>query len=150
MQASNFLNVKHARLKTNHRFLDEAGDTTFYTKERLPAIGTPGVSLCFILGMVKFRVPLDEVRHRIKNLQIDISTDPYFNNIQSITRKKENGGFYFHATDDIPEVRKVFFDFIKGLNCSCEAVSVEKFQGYMNASTMEMKVNSMRICSPIC
>ena len=40
-----------------HRFLDEAGDTTFFGKGRVPILGQDGVSQCFSLGMVKFAAP---------------------------------------------------------------------------------------------
>ncbi len=36
-----------------HRFLDEAGDTTFFGKGKIPIVGSAGVSKAFILGMVK-------------------------------------------------------------------------------------------------
>lgn len=41
-----------------HRFLDEAGDTTFYGKGKKNIIGTNGVSNVFILGMIKVKDPL--------------------------------------------------------------------------------------------
>ncbi len=31
-------------------------------------------------------------------------------------------GYYLHATDDLPEVRKEMFDLMKTINCSFEAV----------------------------
>jgi len=113
-------NNPHAR----HRFLDEAGDTTFYGKGRTPAIGfMEGVSLCFMLGMVKFRSPLEPIRQEIQELQIQVANDPYFKTTQSIQKKKtEPGGYFFHATDDPAEARKVFFEYIKGLDVSFEAV----------------------------
>jgi len=33
-----------------HRFLDEAGDTTFYGKGKVSTIGNEGSSHCFILA----------------------------------------------------------------------------------------------------
>ncbi|MBK7110374.1 MAG: hypothetical protein IPH61_14940 [Bacteroidetes bacterium] len=42
-------------IKTNHRFLDEAGDTAFYGKGKKAIIGNEGVSNCFMIGMVKFK-----------------------------------------------------------------------------------------------
>ncbi|MCB9332312.1 MAG: DUF3800 domain-containing protein [Lewinellaceae bacterium] len=105
----------------NHRFLDEAGDTTFYTKGKVPIIGQAGVSQCFILGMVKFREPLPDLRRRIIDLQNQVVADPYFRDIPSLNKKVREGGFYFHATDDVPEVRKVFYDFIASIDCSFEA-----------------------------
>ncbi|MCK6691268.1 MAG: hypothetical protein L6Q97_04110 [Thermoanaerobaculia bacterium] len=99
-------------IRDYHRFLDEAGDTTFYSKEKVPIVGENGVSLCFILGMVKFKEPLEPIRRRIVELQNEVVNDPYFKEIPSINKKVREGGFYFHATDDIPEVRKIFFDYI--------------------------------------
>lgn len=111
-----------AGIKTNHRFLDEAGDTAFYGKGKIPVLGSNGVSLCFILGMIKFRDPLPRVRQQILELQKQVEGDRYYRGVPSIEKRKNKDGFYFHATDDPPEVRKTFFEFILGLNCSCEAV----------------------------
>lgn len=108
-------------IKHNHRFLDEAGDTTFYGKGKKNLLGSNGVSSCFIIGMVKFRTGLPEIRAAVSDLQNKIANDPYFDVI-SIRKKKEAAGYYFHATDDLPEVRKMFFDYIKTLDCSFEAV----------------------------
>lgn len=105
----------------NHRFLDEAGDTTFYGKGKVPTIGQNGVSMSFILGMVKFKEPLQPLRQKIIVLQNQVINDPYFRDIPSINKKLKEGGFYFHATDDLPEVRKLFYDFIASVDCSFEA-----------------------------
>jgi hypothetical protein len=107
-----------------HRFLDEAGDTTFYAKGHTPIIGLQsGVSLSFILGMVKFRSPLEPIRQEIRRLQESVANDPYFIDVWSIQKKKaEPGGYYFHATDDPDAARKVLYDYIKTLDLSFEAV----------------------------
>ncbi|TGL21707.1 hypothetical protein EHQ46_07580 [Leptospira yanagawae] len=110
----------------NYRFLDEAGDATFYGRGRKPIVGEMGASKSFILGMVKLRTNLENVRQKIYELQNQVATDPYFKSIPSIQKKVSSGGFYFHATDDIPEVRKIFFDFISTLDLSFEAVVARK------------------------
>lgn len=118
-------------IKTNHRFLDEAGDTAFYGKGKSAIIGSDGVSACFILGMVKFKEPLEPLRDKIFRLQNDIANDPYYQ-VPSILKKKQGNGYYFHATDDLPEVRKTFFDFIRETKCSFEAVvgrkTIERYE----------------------
>ena len=114
------------KIKEFHRFLDEAGDTAFYGKGRINIVGRQGVSNTFILGMVKFREPLDEVRRKIVELQNVIANDPFYKDIPSIEKKKNDKGFFFHATDDIPEVRERFFKFIKNLDCSFEAIVARK------------------------
>jgi len=109
-----------------HRFLDEAGDTTFYGKGRLPIIGNDGVSNCFILGMLKINEPLPLVRARILALQAHIASDAYFLNVPSIVKKSRKNGYFLHAKDDLPEVRKMFFDMIRSIDCSFEAVVARK------------------------
>ena len=106
-----------------HRFLDEAGDTTFWGKSKIPIVGkTQGVSLSFILGMVKFKHPLNDIRNKIIKLQNEIVSDEYYKGVPSIEKKKRKSGYFFHATDDLPEVREKFFRFIKTLDLSFEAV----------------------------
>lgn len=110
-----------------HRFLDEAGDTSFFGKGKIPTIGKiEGVSLCFILGMVKFKEPLNEARNKVVSLQKEVESDSYYNAVPSIIKKKNKNGFYFHATDDIPEVREKFFKFLKNIDFSFEAVAGRK------------------------
>lgn len=119
-------------VKTNHRFLDEAGDTTFYGKGKKTIIGNDGVSNCFILGMVKFYEPLDELRRNIINLQNEICNNPLFETPSLLKKRNSNGGYYFHATDDIPEIRLKFFEYIKNIDCSFEAIvgrkNIERYE----------------------
>jgi len=109
-----------------HYFLDEAGDTTFYGKGKTPIIGNEGVSGCFILGLLKLNEPLDAIRQRIITLQNEIASDPYYNKILSILKKKASHGYYLHAKDDVPEVRKTAFELIRSIDCSFEAVVARK------------------------
>jgi len=122
--------MKAKKLHTIHRFLDEAGDCTFYGKKRKSIIGTPGVSNCFILGMVKFKEPFEPLREKIITLQQQVANDPYFQ-VSSVIKKKERSSYFFHAKDDLPEIRKLFFDFIKTVSFSFEAIvarkSIERF-----------------------
>jgi len=109
-----------------HRFLDEAGDTTFYGKGKTPIIGTEGVSKSFILGMLKINGPLDEVRRKVVDLQEGISRDRYFSPIASINKRKGKGGYFLHAKDDPPEVRMMGYRLIASLDCTFEAVVARK------------------------
>ncbi len=105
-----------------HRFLDEAGDTTFYGKGKTIIIGDKGVSKSFMIGMVKFKEPLDIVRKNLLDLQNSIIDNSYLNQIPSIKKKIENQNFYFHATDDPAEVRMKVYEFIYNVNCSFECI----------------------------
>ena len=61
-----------------HRFLDEAGDTTFYGKGKELIVGHDGVSKSFILGMLNIKEPLGPVRERVVSLHSAIAADPYY------------------------------------------------------------------------
>lgn len=111
---------------SSHRFLDEAGDTTFFGKGRIPIVGREGVSLSFSIGMVKFNGDLNQIRNQVRALQKEILEDRYLNTIPSIRKKCQGKGFYFHATDDPPEVRERFFRFIDSLDCSVEVMVARK------------------------
>jgi len=105
-----------------HRFLDEAGDTTFFGKGRVPMLGQNGVSLSFGLGMVKFAAPVAEVREQVVNLCRAVEADAYLNRIPSVVKRVQSGGFFFHAKDDSPEVRERLFKWIHQTDCSLEMV----------------------------
>jgi len=109
-----------------HRFLDEAGDATFYGKGKIPIIGTNGVSNVFILGMLHLKQDLQATREQIIFLQNKIAQSKYYQNVPSVKKRVQEGGFYFHAKDDLPEIRKEFFDFILGLELSFQAVAARK------------------------
>ena len=109
-------------LEKIHRFLDEAGDTTFFGKGRVPTIGREGVSLAFGLGMVKFAHPVAEMRQQVVNLCRSVEADDYVNRIPSVVKRVQSGGFFFHAKDDSPEVRERLFKWIRETDCSLEMV----------------------------
>lgn len=52
-----------------HRYLDEAGDTTFYGKGKVPLLGTFGVSNNFLLGMLTLNELVQLIRQKIIELQ---------------------------------------------------------------------------------
>lgn len=106
-----------------HYFLDEAGDPVFYGKGKKIIVGEEGISSSFILGMVKFNSDLKTIANKVLELHKQVIDDPYFAEIGSINKKKKSYGFYFHATDDIPEVRKLFYEFIRSIDCTFEAIA---------------------------
>ncbi len=117
---------KTNRPQALHLFLDEAGDTTFYGKKRKVIVGQEGVSKWFLLGMVHFEQPLLVVRQSVLDLQKQIENDPYYLDIQSVGKRKAAGGYFIHAKDDVPEIRKLVYEFIKNLPCRFEAVAFKK------------------------
>lgn len=118
--------MEKERVNKSHRFLDEAGDTTFYGRHKVPILGNEGVSRHFLLGMLTVNESLKEVRQKVIDLQTHVANDPYFQEIPSILKKKRKAGYFLHATDDVPEVRKAVFELINTLDCSFDAVAVKK------------------------
>jgi len=119
-------NEKKSPLHTYHRFLDEAGDTTFYGKGKVPIVGTHGVSNYFIMGMLTVNEPVQEVRNMIMDLQTAVLEDAYFNSVRSIQRRNTRLPYFLHAKDDVPEIRKMGFGLIKSIDCHFDAVVVRK------------------------
>jgi len=113
-------------LETSHRFLDEAGDTTFYGKGKQLILGTEGVSLIFGMAIVRIDRPLNEVRSEIIALQKQVEADPLLNTIPSVVKRVQRGGFFFHACKDMPEVRAVFLHYLRDLPCEAEVAIARK------------------------
>ena len=118
--------TKPASEVTDHRFLDEAGDTTFYGSGHKLILGQDGVSHSFIIGMLKVSEPLPALRAAVSAQQAAVAADDYVNIIPSVAKKMARGGFYFHAKDDPQEVRAAFFKFIATREVSFEAVVARK------------------------
>lgn len=106
--------TRKPQTQTYHRFIDEAGDMTFFLKGKVPAkFGENGISKVFILGMAHIKQPLDEIRESIRAFCKEIEDDPYFNEIPSVKKRIDAGGFYLHAKDDPPELRYKFIKFLE-------------------------------------
>ncbi len=53
-----------------HRFLDEAGDTTFYGKGKISIIGSEGVSKYFLLGMLTVDEAIEKLERKLWSFKI--------------------------------------------------------------------------------
>lgn len=105
--------VKHKPVPHHyHRFIDEAGDMTFFGKGKVNRLGTEGVSKAFMLGMVHVKEPLEGVRATITSFTQQAAGDPFFNKIPSINKRMEKGMF-LHAKDDPQELRYKFFELLR-------------------------------------
>jgi hypothetical protein len=76
-----------SELEKVRRFLDEAGDTTFFGKGHVPILGHEGVPLCFGLGLVRFAAPVIEVRQQVATLSRLVENDDYLNRIPSVVKR---------------------------------------------------------------
>lgn len=109
-----------------HRFLDEWWDTTFYNKYKEDIVWQPWVSKAFYMGMTKIKTDIKLLRKEIEKLEIYVAQN--FSHIKSVQKRlQKTGKFFFHAKDDIPEIREIFLDFIaNSCDFSCELIIARK------------------------
>ena len=105
--------VKSPKTYMYHRFIDEAGDMTFFLKGKVPApLGDNGISKVFILGMAHVKQDLDSARNLVNEFCKQVENDPFFNTMPSVKKRIDQGGFYLHAKDDPAELRYKFIMFL--------------------------------------
>jgi len=109
--------------KKLHIFIDEAGDTTFFGRGEENIVGKNGVSKCFCLGMVQIKEDFDILRKKIAKKALEIENSSYYSKVPSVKKRiQKYGKFVFHAKDDLPEIRKEFYDFILKQNFSLQVI----------------------------
>lgn len=94
--------------KLTHYYVDEAGDGTIFDASGKVIIGNEGCSRFFMLGLLDIANP-DALATDIRVLRATLLQDPYFKNIPSMQEKSKKTAVFFHAKDDLPEVRREVF-----------------------------------------
>lgn len=115
--------MKKARSGSTWFFVDESGDPTFYDRNGNLIVGQPGCSPILILGFIETRDP-ESIRNKVHNLQDQIIQDPYLETIPSIQKT----AVAFHAKDDAPEVRMLFFKLIASLEFRAQFIVARKIE----------------------
>jgi hypothetical protein len=100
---------------THHYFVDEAGDLTFFDSRGEPVVCRPGVSRYFIVGAALIHEP-DTLQHTLTKLRACLLSDPYFFGVPSMSPRGKKTARLFHATDDIPEVRRDVYAILRRSN----------------------------------
>lgn len=95
-------------------FVDEAGDTTLFDKKGSIIVGETGNSKVFMVGVAMVSDPRN-VRIELNNLRQSLLKDPYFSGVPSMQPEAQKTCLYFHAKDDLPEVRREVFNLLKKL-----------------------------------
>jgi hypothetical protein len=98
----------------HHYFVDEAGDTTLFSKRGRVLVGTEGCSSVFMLGLAHIPDP-DGVTQKLDQLRMELLSDPYFKNVPSMQLEEKKTAIAFHAKNDLPEVRREVFKLIATL-----------------------------------
>ena len=104
--------MKHKRLAKRSYFVDEAGDGILFNRKGKAIIGQSGCSHFFILGFVDILAP-GKIAEELAMLRKELLSDPYFKDIPSMQPKRRKTAVYFHAKDDIPEVRREVFKILR-------------------------------------
>lgn len=93
-----------AEPQTQWLFVDEAGDPTLFSPKGQPLVGTPGCSRFFIIGKLEVDNP-DALDNSLTQLRLNMLTDPYFAGVESFRPERQKTAIFFHAKNDLPEVR---------------------------------------------
>ncbi len=93
-------------------FVDEAGDGTLFSRRGKIIIGQEGCSRFFMLGFVDLLDP-SIITGELAQLRQELLADPYFQTIPSMQPHRRKTALYFHAKDDIPEVRWEVFKILR-------------------------------------
>ena len=93
-------------------FIDEAGDLTLFNKKRQVMLGKKGVSHTFMLGVALIPEP-DVLNQQLEALRQSLLADPYFAGIPSFDPKENKTAVFFHAKNDLPEVRREVFKILQ-------------------------------------
>ncbi len=97
-----------------HYFIDEGGDGTLFSRNGKVLVGTPGCSRFFVLGLLEVPDPA-ALQHTFDDLRAELMNDPYFNNVPSMQADARKTALAFHATNDLPEVRRDVFRLLRAI-----------------------------------
>jgi hypothetical protein len=95
-----------------HYFVDEAGDSTLFSRKGRAIVGEGGCSRNFIIGLLEVEDP-ETLSEGLLSLRKEFLNDPYFKSVPSFQPEARKTALAFHAKDDLPEVRREMFRFLK-------------------------------------
>lgn len=102
-------------------FVDETGDGVIFDAKGRVLVGTGKVQDYFTLGMVECWT-LEQITEDLENLRAQLVADPYFKGVPSMQPEAKKTALFFHAKDDLPEVRREVFKVIERHDLSFYAV----------------------------
>lgn len=112
-------------MTTRYYFVDEAGDSTLFTQKGRSLIGTNGCSKYFMVGMLDVQEPV-ALAHDLETLRLKLVTDPYFRSVPSMQPQARKTHLFFHAKDDVAEVRHEVFALLRSQKLRFFAVVRDK------------------------
>ncbi len=106
-------------------FIDEAGNGELFDKKGRVLIGTEGCSFFFLMGLLDVAQP-ERLTREMEQLRADLLSDPYFKGVPSMQVQERKTALFFHAKDDLPEVRREVFALLRRHNLRFYAVVRDK------------------------
>jgi hypothetical protein len=106
-------------------FVDEAGDTTLFGRHGKVLVGTDAVSRFFMVA----RLEVDDIgalQSSMDALRTELLADPLLRAVPSMQPSAGKTALFFHAKDDVPEVRHAVFKLLLGHEMRLSAVVKEK------------------------
>jgi hypothetical protein len=113
--------VKKPKPAESSFFVDESGDPIFYDHKGRLIVGKEGCSTVLILGFIETQDP-QTLRRAVLDRQAKVLADPYYRGVPSL----EKTAIGFHAKDDLPEIRREFFELIRSLDFKAQFVVCRK------------------------
>ncbi len=114
--------MKKPKNCSSYFFVDESGDPTFYDAKG-NFIVNEGSSPLLILGLIETQKP-HSLRQAILDLQQQVISDGYLQKIPSISKT----AVAFHAKNDSPEIRYLFYKLIKQLDFKAQFIVARKIE----------------------
>jgi hypothetical protein len=102
-------------------FVDEAGDGVIFDGKGRVLVGTGKVQDYFTVGMVECST-LESLTNDLAALRTQLLADPYFKGVPSMQPEAKKTALFFHAKDDLPEVRREVFKVLERHDFSFYAV----------------------------
>ncbi len=106
-------------------FVDEAGDTTLFGRYGKVLVDTDAVSRFFMVARLEV-VDVDGLQADMQLLRSELLVDPLLKAIPSMQQCAGKTALFFHAKDDVPEVRHAVFKLLLRHDLRFSAVVKEK------------------------
>jgi hypothetical protein len=121
-----------------HYFVDEAGDLTLFDKRGRIIVGCVGVSNFFMLGVADLPDPI-HANVVLSKLRKQLLADPYFKGVPSMQPKSKKTAIHFHASKDLPEVRREVFKILTQIDVKIQVIIRRKMELALTARSAYQK-----------
>lgn len=106
-------------------FVDEAGDTTLFGRHGKLLLGTEAVSRFFMVAKLEV-ADIAGLQADMDALRADLLADPLLKSVPSMQLEAGKTASFFHAKDDVPEVRHAVYKLLLNHDLRFSAVVKEK------------------------